>query len=219
MCGRYELVDGKRVFQRFQVPTAQAALFEDNRDIRPTNRVPTILTDHEPRLMRWGLIPGWAKDPAIGSKMFNARAETVADKPSFKKALRLQRCIIPASAFFEWKGAPGAKVKQRIARTDGELFGFAGLYDTWKSPEGERIATCTIITTEPNEVVAPIHDRMPLILPESAYELWLDPAVKDPKKLRSLLVPYPADEMEAYPVGLLVNSPANDVARCIEPVG
>lgn len=195
MCGRYELVDGKRVFQRFQVqlPTAQATLFEDNHDIRPTNRVPTILTDHELQLMRWGLIPGWAKDPAIGSKMFNARAETVADKPSFKKALRLQRCIIPASAFFEWKSAPGAKVKQRIARTDGDLFGFAGLYDTWKSPDGERIATCTIITTTPNRVLAPIHTRMPVILLPDEEEAWLNPDLTDVEPLVSMLRPYPDD--------------------------
>jgi len=196
MCGRYELVDGKRVFQRFQVPTAQATLFEDNRDIRPTNRVPTILTDHEMQLMRWGLIPGWAKDPAIGSKMFNARAETVADKPSFKKALRLQRCIIPASAFFEWKGAPGAKVKQRIARTDGEPFGFAGLYDTWKSPDGERIATCTIITTTPNRVLAPIHTRMPVILLPDEEEAWLNPDLTDVEPLVSMLRPYPDDLLD-----------------------
>src|SRR5689334_13352028 len=195
MCGRYELVDGKRVFQRFQVPTAQATLFEDNRDIRPTNRVPTILTDHEMQLMRWGLIPGWAKDPAIGSKMFNARAETVADKPSFKKPLRFQRCIIPASAFFEWKGSPGAKVKYRIARKDGELFGFAGLYENWRDPSGGELTTCSIITTVPNELVAPIHNRMPVILLPDDEERWLDPDMTEPEEIVSLLRPYPADLM------------------------
>lgn len=197
MCGRYEIVDGKRVFARFGVPTAQVALFEDNHDIRPTNRVPAIITDHELRMMRWGLIPAWAKDPSIGSKMFNARAETVAEKPSFKKALRFQRCIIPASAFFEWKGAPGAKVKQRIARVDGEMFGFAGLYDTWKDPDGERLATCTIITTTPNRVLAPIHTRMPVILLPDDEEDWLSPDVTDAEQLVALLKPYPDDLLEA----------------------
>lgn len=121
------------------------------------------------------MIPRWAKDPKIGAKLFNARAETVADKSSFQKALRFQRCLIPASAFFEWQGTPGAKVKQRIARTDGELFGFAGLYDTWTSPIGDSLATCTIITTTPNRVLAPIHNRMPVILLPEDEDTWLSP--------------------------------------------
>jgi putative SOS response-associated peptidase YedK len=198
MCGRYEVIDGKRVFTRFKVPTQYASLFDDNLDIRPTNTVPAIVTDHELQLMRWGLIPSWAKDPKIGSKMFNARAETVAEKPSFKKALRFQRCIIPASAFFEWKGAPGAKVKQRIARTDGELFGFAGLYDTWKSPDGQSIATCTIITTTPNRVLAPIHNRMPVILLPDDEEAWLSPDLTEFDPIVSMLKPYPDDLLEAH---------------------
>lgn len=199
MCGRYELVDGKRVFMRFRVPTPQATLFEDNRDIRPTTSVPAIITDHELLLMRWGLIPSWAQDPKIGSKMFNARAETIAEKPSFKKALRFHRCIIPASALFEWKGSPGAKVKvkQRIARTDGELFGFAGLYDTWTNPEGQRIATCTIITTTPNRVLAPIHNRMPAILLPDDEDAWLSPDLTEAEALVSMLKPYPDDLLEA----------------------
>jgi len=159
--------------------------------------VPTIVTDHELQLMRWGLIPSWAKDPTIGSKMFNARVETVADKLSFKKALRFQHCIIPASAFFDWKGAPGAKVKQRIARRDGELFGFAGLYDTWKSPDGHRIATCTIITTTPNRVLAPIHNWMPVILLPDDEEAWLDPDLTEVEPIVSMLTPYPDDLLEA----------------------
>lgn len=197
MCGRYEIVDGKRVFTRFRVPTPQAMLFDDNRDIRPTTSVPTIVTDRELQLMRWGLIPGWAKDPKIGSKLFNARAETVADKPSFKKALRFQRCLIPASAFFEWQGTPGAKVKQRIARRDGELFGFAGLYDTWQSPDGQRLATCTIITTTPNRVLAPIHNRMPVILLPDDEDAWLSPDLTEAEALVGLLRPYPDDLLEA----------------------
>jgi putative SOS response-associated peptidase YedK len=197
MCGRYEIVDGKRVFTRFKVPTPQVTLFDDNRDIRPTNMVPTIITDHELAMMRWGLIPGWAKDPKIGSKMFNARAETIAEKPSFKKALRFQRCLIPASAFFEWQGSAGSKVKQRIARKDGELFGFAGLYDTWTSPEGHSIATCNIITTTPIRVLAPIHNRMPVILLPEDEEAWLDPDLTEAESLVGMLTPYPDDLLEA----------------------
>lgn len=197
MCGRYEILNGSRVFIRFQVPAQQATLIDDNADIRPTNTVPTIITDHELKVMRWGLIPAWAKDPKIGAKMFNARAETVAEKPSFKKSLRFQRCIIPASAFFEWKGAAGAKVKQRIARQDGEMFGFAGLYDTWKSPDGHSIATCTIITTTPNSVLAPIHNRMPVILLPDDEEAWLSPDLTEVEPLVSMLKPYPDDLLEA----------------------
>jgi putative SOS response-associated peptidase YedK len=178
----------------------QATLFGDNLDIRPTNTVPTIVTDHDLQLMRWGLIPPWAKDPKIGSKMFNARAETVAEKPSFKKALRWQRCLIPASAFFEWQGSPGAKVRQRIARKDGELFGFAGLYDTWQSPDGQRLATCTVITTTPNRVLAPIHNRMPVIVLPDDEAAWLSPDLTEAEELVGMLQPYPDDLLEAVAV-------------------
>lgn len=196
MCGRYELVDGKRVFTRFRVPKPQPTLF-DNVDIRPTTTVPTIITDHALAMMRWGLIPSWATDPKISAKLFNARAETVADKPSFKTALRFHRCLIPASAFFEWQGTPGAKLKQRIARTDGELFGLAGLYDTWQSPNGHSITSCTIITTTPNRVLAPIHNRMPAILLPDDEEAWLDPDLTEAESLVGMLRPYPDDLLEA----------------------
>src|SRR5258706_3988824 len=169
MCGRYELIDGKRVYTRFQVTQSMLPV-PDNGDVRPTQQVVVLQTDQVLSLMKWGLVPAWARDPHIGSKMINARAETVASKPSFKKPLRFQRCLIPASAFFEWKGNPGAKVKQRIARKDGELFGFAGLYDHWldrNHPTGGEVTTCNIITTQPHELVAPIHTRIPVImLPE-----------------------------------------------------
>lgn len=190
MCGRYELIDGQRVFIRFNVPH-RAPTILDHVDVRPTQPVLALHTDHVLCLMRWGLVPSWAKDPRIGSKMINARAEGIQTKPSFKKPLRLQRCIIPASAFFEWKGQPGAKVKYRVSRKDGELFGFAGLYDTWRDLRGDELTTCSIITTAPNLVVAPIHNRMPVILLPEDEERWLDPDMTEPGEIVSLLGPYP----------------------------
>lgn len=197
MCGRYEIVDGKRVFTRFVITNSPASMFDDNHDIRPTNRVPVVLPDHALALMQWGLVPFWAKDVKTGQKLINARAEGIAEKPSFKRPLRFQRCIIPASAFFEWQGAPGAKVKYRIARRDGDLFGFAGLYDTWKSPTGDSLATCTIITTTPNSIMAPIHTRMPVILLPDEEEAWLDPDLTEVAPLVSMLRPYPDALLEA----------------------
>jgi putative SOS response-associated peptidase YedK len=197
MCGRYELVDGQRIFTRFRV-TNKAPAIPDNVDVRPTQQVFVLQTDHVLSLMKWGLVPSWAKDPSVGSKMINARAEGIESKPSFKKPLRSQRCIVPASAFFEWKGNPGTKVKYRIARKDDDLFGFAGLYDHWRNPtDGRELTTCTIITTEPNELVAPIHNRMPVILLPEDEDHWLDPDMSEPKAIVSLLRPYPADLMTA----------------------
>jgi putative SOS response-associated peptidase YedK len=197
MCGRYELVDGQRVFLRFRV-TNQVPPILDNVDVRPTQQVFALQTDHVLSLMKWGLVPAWAKDSSIGSKMINARAEGIESKPSFKKPLRYQRCLIPASAFFEWKGNPGAKAKYRIARKDGDLFGFAGLYEHWRDPNSDgELTTCTIITTQPNELVAPIHNRMPVILLPEDEDHWLDPDMSEPDEITSLLRPYPADLMTA----------------------
>ena len=199
MCGRFELVNGQRLFVRFQVSNAAPAAptIPDNADVRPTQHILVVQADHVLSSMRWGLIPAWAKDPRIGNKMINARAEGIAEKPSFKRPLRSQRCLIPASAFFEWKGTPGAKVKYRIGRKDGELFGFAGLYDTWKSPDGESVSTCTIITTTPNGVMAPIHNRMPVILQPDDEELWLNPDITEIEALEPLLHPYPDELLDA----------------------
>jgi putative SOS response-associated peptidase YedK len=196
MCGRYELIDGQRVFMRFRVTNTVPPIL-DNVDVRPTQQVFALQTDHVLSLMKWGLVPSWAKDPSVGSKMINARAEGIESKPSFKKPLRYQRCIIPASAFFEWKGNPGAKTKYRIARKDGDLFGFAGLYEHWHEPTGGELATCTIITTQPNALVAPIHTRMPVILLPEDEDHWLDPDMSEPDEIVSLLRPYPAELMLA----------------------
>ncbi len=145
--------------------------------------------------LRWGLIPGWATDPAIGRKLFNARAETLSEKPSFKEAFRSRRCLIPADGFYEWTGEKGKKQAVRFGLRSGEPFAMAGLYETWRAPSGETIGTCTIVTTEPNDLIALLHDRMPVLLPKDKEALWLDPKVRDPEALRPLLVPYRSAEM------------------------
>ncbi len=197
MCGRYEIVDGKQVFRRFKVKQVEQQLVLPNLDVRPTQQVPVLLADHALAFMRWGLVPFWAKDPRAGYTTINARAEGIESKPSFKRPLVSQRCLIPASAFFEWSGASGHKTKWRLARPDGDLFGFAGLYDTWKSPDGHALQTCTIITTTPNRVVEPIHNRMPVILLPDEEEEWLNPAMTEPQEVLSYLRPYPDDLLAA----------------------
>jgi putative SOS response-associated peptidase YedK len=204
MCGRYEIIDGKRVYSRFRVAQPMLPMPEipDNGDVRPTQHVLALQADRILASMRWGLVPAWAQDLRIGSKMINARSEGIASKPSFRRPLRSRRCIIPASAFFEWQGSPGAKVKYRIARKDDELFGFAGLYDTWRDPgdpAGGELATCAIITTHPNDLVAPIHNRMPAILLPEDEDYWLDPDLTEPEEIISLLRPYPAALLAAKP--------------------
>ena len=222
MCGRYTLRKPPReIADAFDVPEVPELPARYN--IAPTQPVPVVRLDpdrgrREIELLHWGLIPSWADDPAIGNRMINARAETVAEKPAFRHAFRKKRCLVLTDGFFEWRREGKRKQPFFIRMKDDRPFAFAGLWEDWERDAG-AIRSCTHLTTEPNGVVAPIHDRMPLILPESAYDLWLDPDVNDPKRLQPLLVPYPADEMEAYPVGTLVNSPANDVAECIERAG
>ena len=170
-------------------------------------------------LFRWGLIPFWAKDPSIGHKMINARAETVDEKPSFKTCLQRKRCLIVADGFYEWKKEGSTKRPHRITLKNQELFGFAGLWDAWKSPTGEIVNSCSIITTTPNELMAPIHNRMPVILPREVESVWLDQSIVDSTFLKSLLVPYMADLMIAYEVSAFVNSVKNNGSECLVAVG
>jgi len=171
-------------------------------------------------MMRWGLIPSWAKDPAIGFKMINARAETLVEKPSFRKPLMENRCLVLADGFYEWKLDPVKKIKipMRVVLKSREPFAFAGLWDTWKDPSGKEIQSFTIITTPSNELLAPLHERMPVLLQEIEESVWLDPAMWDPKLLRPLLKSFPSDLMEFFPVSTIVNSAQNDVEACIEPI-
>ncbi|MDI6696404.1 MAG: SOS response-associated peptidase [Anaerolineales bacterium] len=222
MCGRFTLIASpeqlRQVFNGVQIPDAVAPRY----NIAPSQPVAVIPNDGRNVLdfFSWGLIPGWAKDPSIGNRMINARAETLTEKPSFRTAFRRRRCLIPASGFFEWRQEAGRKVKtpMYIHLKSGKPFAFAGLWESWNAPDGSNILSCAIITTAPNDLMQTIHNRMPVILPEAAYDFWLTPGEQPIERLQALLQPYPADEMKAYPVSTLVNSPANDAAACIQPV-
>jgi putative SOS response-associated peptidase YedK len=198
MCGRFILLtDLATIVTRFAVEGSDLTALPGG-DLHPGREIPAVVREGGNRLvaLRWGLIPAWAKDPAIGRRLFNARAETLAQKPSFRDAFRRRRCLIPADGFYEWTGEPGHKRPVRFHLRSGEPFAFAGLYETWQPPAGEPLRTCTIVTTTPNALVAPIHDRMPVILAPEAEALWLDPALRDPGVLQPLLAPYPAGAME-----------------------
>jgi putative SOS response-associated peptidase YedK len=168
-------------------------------------------------MLRWGLIPSWSREENVGSRMINARAETLAEKPSFKRLLYGKRCLVVTDGFYEWRQESGTKSKtpMYITLKNKEPFAFAGLWDSWRSPDGQQIRTCTIVTTEPNELLATIHNRMPAILTPEAREIWLDPSLYDERALLPLLVPYKTDEMAARPVSRLVNDPRYEGAELI----
>lgn len=229
MCGRYTLrVPRARIIERFQIArdlTSQEHLFE-RYNIAPSQKVAAvrIALDGARELvpLRWGLIPHWAKEARSEYSTINARAETVAEKPAFRSAFRQRRCLIPADGFYEWQVRPGSKLKQPwyIQLKDGELFAFAGLWERWEpraGVEGEPVESCTILVTDANELVRPIHDRMPVILDPADYEIWLNPT-HDPAALRALLKPYPAQAMVAWKIGTRVNNPRNDDPACLEAV-
>lgn len=221
MCGRFTLtVDPAEIadtFDNFNFPTQFAPRF----NIAPTQPVLAIPNDAKNKadFFIWGLIPSWAKDPTIGNKLINARGETIAEKPSFRGGFKYKRCLILADGFYEWKAQTGAKTKTPyfIHMKDRKPFAFAGLWDEWQSPDGGAVRTCTIITTEPNELMATLHNRMPVILHPSNYDLWLDPTPQTPDKLLRLIKPFPANGMSAHPVSTIVNKPGNDRPECIMP--
>jgi putative SOS response-associated peptidase YedK len=188
-------------------------------NVAPTQSVAVILNNGATRLvsMRWGLVPSWATDPRIGSRLINARAETLAAKSAFKEAFKKRRCLVLADGFYEWQKSGGTKIPLFIHLEPERSFGFAGLYETWTPPLGDPLVTCTIVTTEPNDLVRPIHNRMPVILPKGAENLWINSAIQDDTRLLDLLQPYPVDEMAAHTVSSLVNSVKNDSPQCIEP--
>jgi putative SOS response-associated peptidase YedK len=218
MCGRYELHTN---------PAAIALAFglayppdvPPRYNIAPMTDVPIVRINAEGERelvrMRWGLVPRWAKDPTIGNRLINARGETIAEKPSFTMPYRRHRCLLPADGFYEWaaSGTDGRKQPLHIGMKDGALFGMGGLYERWLSPEGEVLDTCTIITTPANALVAPAHDRMPMIVAPDKYERWLDPTHAD---VADLIAPYPAETMTSYPISPRVNSVRHDDATLIE---
>lgn len=221
MCGRYSLVeDLGELARRFEFD-GDLLTFESAYNIAPTQDVLTVVGGEARRggFMRWGLVPWWAKDLSIGSRMINARAETVAERPAFRDALRQRRCLVLADGYYEWQRTGSKKRPMRAVMRTGEPFAFAGLWSVWKDPDGNRIPSCAIITTSANDLLNPIHDRMPVVLPRHMEEFWLDPSVDDPDVLSSALTPHSSDAMEVYEVSDLVNSAANDSPEVIEPVG
>ena len=168
---------------------------------------------------RWGLVPAWARDATIGNRLINARAETVSEKPAFRRAFRERRCLIPADGFYEWKKEGAGKRPFYVRRRDGAPFAFAGIWERWEGTGGEAVETCAILTTEPNELLAPLHDRMPLIVPPEEYGRWLDPSLRAPERLAPLLRPFPSAALEAFPVGREVNNPRADDPSLIRAAG
>ena len=221
MCGRFTLtLNPDELQQQFGLSEPPPTQLAPRYNIAPTQAVAIIAnnSDRKLELFQWGLIPSWAKDPKIGSKMINARAETLAEKPSFRTALKRRRCLVVADGFYEWKKTGSGKTPMYIQLKDGQPFGFAGLWEVWQSPEDGLIKTCTIITTTPNALLAQIHDRMPVILPREAYDTWLAPEELPAVETLPLLQPYDAALMRAVTVSTRVNSPAVDSAELIQPV-
>ncbi|MEO6726117.1 MAG: SOS response-associated peptidase [Blastocatellia bacterium] len=228
MCGRYTLHhSAKEIAKRFGADPI-SELIHPRYNVAPSQMVPVIrqigrqIGEREMVGCKWGLIPFWAKDPAIGNKLINAKAETLAEKPSFKHALSQRRCLIPADGFYEWqKKGKAPSQPMYVRRRDGGLFAFAGLWEEWKAPDGtgvgERLQTCTIITTEPNELISQFHHRMAVVLKPDEEAAWLDLKMK-PADVLPLLKPYDLDDMEAFPVARAVNSPAFEDASCVAPL-
>lgn len=221
MCGRYVVNTNKEILKKkFKVKDVPDVKL-DRYNIAPTQdilAVRSIEGEREIALMHWGLIPSWAKEESIGNKMINARSETVTEKPSYKQAFQKRRCLIPANGFYEWQKTKEGKQPFYFYMKDEDLFAFAGLWEQWRNAEGKAIESCTILTTAANKILKPVHDRMPVILHESDYELWLDDDARKQDLRLELLNPFTAKEMKSHAVSSLVNSPRNDDASCVEPL-
>jgi putative SOS response-associated peptidase YedK len=222
MCGRFTLTVDPADLQEAFPDLIFPAKVTPRYNIAPSQPILALPNDtsNKADFFIWGMIPSWAKDPSIGNHLINARAETLAEKPSFRSPYKYRRCLIFSDGFFEWQNQQETKnkVPHFIRLKSGKPFAFAGLWERWQASDGSEIKSTSIITTSPNELMASIHNRMPAILPGHAYAQWLDPAPRFPTEMNNLLVPYPAEEMEAYPVSTLVNSPANDRPEVVLPV-
>ena len=224
MCGRFaQITLGQALAKQFNLnESAQQVELFPRYNVAPTQPVAAIrLTadgqQRELTFFRWGLVPSWAKDITFGSRLINARSETVAEKPSFRSAFKRRRCLIPADGFYEWQKTDTGKQPMYIKATDDLPLALAGLWEMWQSPDGSTISTCTLLTTMPNALMQPIHNRMPVILEPEDYDMWLDPGPR-PQEALHLLRPYPPDKMMAYPVSTWVNNPRHDDPSCIEPL-
>lgn len=223
MCGRFTLtVDASELQQVFPWINIPEGSLRPRFNIAPTQPVAVLPNDGQNRLdyFVWGLIPSWSKDTKIASRLINARAETLAEKPSFRSAYKRRRCLIFADGFYEWQQVPGEKSKTPlfIHLADNKPFAFAGLWEIWYSPDGSEVRSCTIITTEPNSFMQPIHNRMPVILPEDTYQEWLQPGDVSPQELDPLLAPYAAGNLAAHPVSRAVNNPDIDKPELLQAV-
>ncbi len=219
MCGRFSFATPSEVVEEvFGVDAS--SLGGPRYNIAPTQQVAVVRWREGRRQLawvQWGLIPGWAKERSIGARLINARAETAAEKPAFRGAFKARRCLVPADGFYEWVRQGTGKQPYFITFQDGRPFAFAGLWELW-SGGGEAVESCTLLTTAPNQVVAPLHDRMPAILPPEHWPLWLDPEVRDPRAVQPLLRPHPPQGMVAWPVSTRVNSPRFDDPACRQPL-
>ena len=221
MCGRYTLIKLADLTDLFPWAAPPPDLATPRYNIAPSQPIMAIANDAPGRFdhLHWGFVPSWARDPSSGHRMINARAEGIADKPSFRHAFRRRRCLIPADGFYEWQTVAGSKAKRPmyIRLADEMPFAFAGLWEHWSDDKGNELRTACIITTEPNELMATIHNRMPVILPRVQFERWLQTDETDAASLLPVLKPYPAEEMMATEVSPFVNSPKNDTCDCIAP--
>jgi len=219
MCGRYGFYPGKKFYQRYNIEEMLDRL-ESVYNVAPGRSMPVVVRNSPNKavLMRWGLIPHWAKDPKIGFKLINARAETLTEKPAYRSLLSSKRCLVPASGFYEWQKTGEGSIPFYFRRKDDGLLSFAGLYDSWTDAGGKELLSYTIITTEANDVVKPVHERMPVVLSQKDENTWLDPEIRDSSAVVPLLRPYAAGDMESYKVSALVNMPGNDSEMLIRPV-
>lgn len=227
MCGRFALMTSTEALaQQFEFALSAADLATmppsvPRYNIAPTQPVAAVRLGEDGKraftFFHWGLIPSWAKDIKIGSRMINARSETVTEKPSFRTAFKRRRCLIPADGFYEWQKQGNGKQPMFIRSTEERPFALAGLWEVWRDPDGSALQSCTILTTAPNELMASIHNRMPVIVEPEDYDLWLNPE-PHPEQGLHLLRPYPAAKMTAYPVSTVVNNPRNDTPECIQPI-
>jgi len=222
MCGRFALlIPGEELAATFDLPQTPALAPRYN--IAPTQPVAAVRVNpgtgrRELAHFHWGLIPFWADDPGIGSRMINARSETVAEKPSFRAAYRYRRCLVPASGFYEWQKQNGHKQPYYVHHAEGDALAFAGLWEHWQGADGSEIESCTILTTQPNDLVRPIHNRMPVILEPANYSVWLQSDGSNQDELQHLLRPAAEEMLDAYPISTYVNRPQNEGPECIAPL-